>query len=101
MRDEVDLMGTMQTYNDAFRFLNRLQWRLTQDAARRRIANPEARPARAFSLAPLTSMKPCFLRLDKTALGELWSAHFRSDAVVVAPRCIEDVLSVRAFKASP
>ncbi len=88
-------MGTMQTYNDAFRFLNRLQWRLTQDAARRRIANPEARPARAFSLAPLTSMKPCFLRLDKKALGELWSAHFRSNAVV-APRCIEDVLSVRA-----
>ena len=43
VRDEVDLMGTMQTYNDAFRFLNRLRWRLTQDDARRRIANPEAR----------------------------------------------------------
>ena len=94
--DEVDLMGTMQTYNDAFRFLNRLRWRLTQDDARRRIANPEARPSRAFSLAPLTSMKPCFIRVDKTALGELWSTHFRTDAVVVAPRCIEDVLSVRA-----
>ena len=96
VRDEVDLMGTMQTYNDAFRFLNRLRWRLTQDDARRRIANPEARPSRAFSLAPLTSMKPCFIRVDKKALGELWSTHFRTDAVVVAPRCIEDVLSVRA-----
>ena len=55
--DEVDLMGTMQTYNDAFRFLNRLRWRLTQDDARRRIANPEARPSRAFSLAPITSRR--------------------------------------------
>ena len=96
VRDEVDLMGTMQTYNDAFRFLNRLRWRLAQDDARRRIANPEARPSRAFSLAPLTSMKPCFIRVDKTALAQLWSHHFRGNAMMAAPRCIEDVLCVRA-----
>ena len=33
VRAEVDLMGTMQTYNDAFRFLHRLKWRLEQDDA--------------------------------------------------------------------
>jgi hypothetical protein len=41
-------------------------------------------------------MKPCFVRVDKKALGELWSAHFRRIATVDAPRCIEDVLSVKA-----
>lgn len=97
VRAEVDLMGTMQSYNDAFRFLHRLKWRLEQDDARRLLAHPDARPSRAFSLAPLTtSMKPCFVRVDKTALGELWSTHFRRDATVDAPRCIEDVLSVKA-----
>jgi hypothetical protein len=89
-------MGTMQTYNDAFRFLHRIRCRLEQDDARRRLGNPDARPSRAFSLAPLTSMKPCFIRVDKKGLGELWSAHLRSAALVDAPRCIEDVLDVRA-----
>ena len=89
-------MDTMQSYNDAFRFLHRLKWRLEQDDARRLLVLPDARPSRAFSLAPLTSMKPCFVRVDKKALGELWSTHFRRDATVDAPRCIEDVLDVRA-----
>ena len=96
VRVEVDLMGTMQTYNDAFRFLHRIRCRLEQDDARRRLGTPDARPSRAFSLAPLTSMKPCFIRVDKKGLGELWSAHLRSAALVAAPRCIEDVLDVRA-----
>ena len=96
VRAEIDLMGTMQTYNDAFRFLNRIRWRLAQDDARRRLANPKARPSRAFSLAPLTSMKPCFIRLDKKALGDLWRHNFRGNPMVAAPRCIEDVLDVRA-----
>ena len=95
-RGRFPLMGTMQTYNDAFRFLHRIRCRLEQDDARRRLGNPDARPSRAFSLAPLTSMKPCFIRVDKKGLGELWSAHLRSAALVDAPRCIEDVLDVRA-----
>lgn len=41
-------------------------------------------------------MKPCFIRVDKKGLGELWSAHLRSAALVAAPRCISDVLDVRA-----
>jgi len=92
---ERDLMGSISSYNDAFVFLHRLRARLTQDHERRKLQHPEARPSRSFPLAPLTSMTPYYITLDKKALTELHSAHFRKDARVDKPNGIEDVLSVK------
>ena len=97
VEQEHEVMGTsMQTCNDAFGFLRRLQCRLAEDDARRHLVNAKARSARAFSLAPLTAMKPCFVRVDKTALTQLWMANFLGNKNVKAPHYIEDVLQRKA-----
>jgi hypothetical protein len=95
---EHELMDIMETYNDAFRFLDTLGRRLAADDATRQAQHKDARPARKFPLAPLTSMKPCFIRLDKTALSQLWRANRPRDNgnVLPEPECIEEVLRVRA-----
>jgi hypothetical protein len=62
VRVEVDLMGTMQTYNDAFRFLHRLKWRLEQDDARRLLANTSRRPTLSRVLSRAAHVDETVLR---------------------------------------
>ena len=62
VRAEVDLMGTMQTYNDAFRFLHRLKWRLEQDDARRLLANTSRRPTLTRVLSRAAHVDEAVLR---------------------------------------
>ena len=96
---EVDLMGPLASYNEAFRFLHRLRARLQQDYASRRLVDSEAYPPKHFSVAPLTAMKPCFVRIDGTSLGLLYKAYFSEITYetidLVEPLGIGDVLSVR------
>ena len=96
---EVDLMGPLASYNDACRFLHRLRARLAQDYASRLLQDSEAYPPKHFSVAPLTGMKPCFVRIDGTSLGLLYKAFFSEISYetidLASPRGIGDVLSAR------
>ena len=89
---EFQLMGKMETYGDAFRFLRHIQGRLEDDYAERLSKNKGARPGRSFNIAPLTSMKPCFIRVDKTSLDHLYTANFKKNGAIERPSCVEDVL---------
>ena len=96
---EVDLMGPLSTYNDAFRFLHRLRARLEQDYARRRLAKSDAYPPHHFSIAPLTGMKPCFVRIDNTTVRLLYKEHVSVNTIDLAtPRGIGDVVAVPTRK---